>query len=162
MTVRANKPAFNIREKLKELDGKVSKNELKAPSFRADLSSNQSFSNGVNTKYAASTVHWDTHNAYNTSTYEYTVPIGGIYLITFMNWWGTSSGARDVVNLYINGSVVASDYAFTAAGGTLSAEFVWNLNADDKISIYVQQDSGGTLTFDANNQNNGFTATKIA
>lgn len=163
MTIRVNKQPVNIREKFAELDGKVNKNEpQRAPSFRADLSNNQSFANGVTTKYAASTVHWDTHNAYDTSTYEYVVPIGGIYLITFMNWWGTSSGDRDVVRLYVNGSVVASDYAFTPGGGTLSAEFVWNLNVNDRISIYIKQDSGGTLTFDANNQNNGFTATKIA
>ena len=103
MTVNITKSDFNLREKLKELDGKLNKVDFPlTPSFRADLSNNQTIANNTITKYAASTVHWDNFNGYNTTDYSYTIPIGGIYLITFMNWWGSSSGGRDIVMLYIN------------------------------------------------------------
>ena len=163
MTVRIQKPAVNIREKLAELDGKLNKVDFPlTPSFRADLSNNQTIGNNVATKYAASTVHWDNFNGYNTTDYSYTIPIGGIYLITFMNWWGSSSGGRDIVMLYINDTNVVRDYAYSPAGGTLSAEFVWNFSAGDVVTIYIQQSSGGSLTLDGSNLNNGWTGTKIA
>jgi hypothetical protein len=163
MTVRAHKPEFNFREKLKELDGKLNKVDFPlTPSFRADLSSNQAIAHNTATKYAASTVHWDNFNGYNTTDYSYTIPIGGIYLITFMNWWAAGGGDRDIVFLDINGTNVARDYSYSPAGGTLSAEFVWNFRSGDVVTIRIQQSSGGSLTLDANNLNNGWTGTKIA
>jgi len=163
MTVRANKPAFNIREKLKELDGKLSKVDFPlTPTFRADLSNNQTISTGVFTKYTANVVHWDNFNGYDTTNHRYIVPISGIYLITFMNWWGAKPEGRDIVALYVNGSNVARDYAFSGAGGTLSAEFVWNLSAGDQVEIYLRHDAGSSQALDANDLNNGFTMTKIA
>ena len=77
------------------------------------------------------------------------VPIGGVYLITFMNWWGSKPEFRDIVALYVNGSNVARDYAFSPTGGTLSAEFVWNLGAGDYVEIYLHQSSGSNQALDA-------------
>lgn len=163
MTVNITKSDFNLREKLKELDGKLNKVDFPlTPTFRADLASNQTISNGVFTKYAASTVYWDNFNAYDTTNHRYVVPIGGVYLITFMNWWASKPEARDIVGLYINGSNVARDYAFSPTGGTLSAEFVWNLSAGDYVELYIHQSSGSSQVLDSNDLNNGFTMTKIA
>ncbi len=163
MTVRIEKPAFNLREKFTELDGKLNKDEFPiTPSFRARLSSPQNVANSITTKYNATSVIFDNYNGYNTTDSSYTVPIGGIYLVTFSNWWENYIANRGIVRLFVNGTQVLASYPYVAGGGTLAAEFVTILNGGDVLTLYVDNESGTAQNLSSSDLNNGWTATKIA
>ena len=158
MTVYANKPAFNVREKLKELENKP----WCPPSFRVDLHAQQSIPNAAHTVYAAGTVHWDTHNAYDTDTYTYVVPISGIYLFNATQWWSNKAEGRTLSRILINGSAQAYHYELTNQGGSWTHQSMHSLSGGDRIQLTVYQASGGSTTIDPSNLNNGWTGVMVS
>jgi hypothetical protein len=161
MTVRITKSEINIREKLTELEGR-SKEPVEIPTFRGDLNGNQNIPDSVYTLYDVKTAHWDNYNGFDPSDSSYTIPINGVYLITFMQWWNNKPEGRSIMRVYVNGSAVTSDYHLTNAGGTMSTTAQLALDAGDKVQMYIHQNSGSTQAIDANDLNNGLGITKIA
>ena len=161
MTVRITKSEINIREKLTELEGR-SKEPAEIPSFRADLNGNQNIPDSTYTLYNAQQVHWDNYNGFNSSDSSYTIPMNGVYLINFMQWWATKPEGRTILRVYVDGNAVTSDYMLSPAGGTASTTAVLELESGNKVQMYIHQASGSTTALDANDLNNGLSITKIA
>jgi hypothetical protein len=158
MTVYANKPEINIREKLKELESKP----WCPPSFRVDLHQVQTIPGTAHTVYEAGTVHWDTHNAYDPETYTYVVPISGIYLFNATNWWSNKPEGRTLSRILINGSAQAYHYELTNTGGSWTHQSMHSLSGGDRIQMTVYQDSGSSQTLDPSNLNNGWTGVMVS
>jgi hypothetical protein len=158
MTVYANKPEINIREKLKELESKP----WCPPSFRVDLHQVQTIPDTAHTVYAAGTIHWDTHNAYDPDTYTYVVPISGIYLFNATNWWSNKPEGRTLSRILINGSAQAYHYELTNTGGSWTHQSMHSLNEGDRIQMTVYQASGSSQTLDPNDLNNGWTGVMVS
>lgn len=162
MTVRITKSEINIREKLTELEGR-SKEPVEIPTFRGDLfSSNQTIPDSTFTLYNMQHVHWDNYNGFNSSDSSYTIPINGVYLINFMQWWNSKPEGTTILRIYINGAAATSDYCLPPTGGSMSTTAMLALDAGDKVQMYIHQASGSAQDIDANDLNNGLTITKIA
>jgi hypothetical protein len=97
------------------------------------------------------TVGSDTHGAFNTGTYTYTVPVSGYYEINGHISVSTYSGAYSVCILLLkNGSIVASPYyehdSATPSGG-------WNYNflqlckAGDTLAIQISNNNPGSNSY---------------
>ena len=69
------------------------------PAFEAYLSSNQTISSGANTVVAFDTEVIDTNSAYNTSTYEFTVPTNqaGKYFV-YSNCYGSAQASAELAD----------------------------------------------------------------
>ena len=158
MTVIVTKPEINVREKLKELENTA----WCPPSFRVDLHTVQTIPNTSHTVYAAGTVHWDTHNAYDTETYTYVVPISGIYLFNATQWWANKPEGRSLSRILINGSASAYHYELSNTGGSWTHHSMHSLNKDDRIQIDIYQASGGSQQLDPSDLNNGWTGVMVS
>ena len=161
MTVYASKPEINVREKLKELEGRAVE-PIERPAFRADLTSNQSIPDATYTKYNMTHIKYDNFNGYDSDSVAYIIPESGIYLITFMQWWNSKPEGRSIMRIYVNDVAVTSDYHLTNQGGTMASTSTLSLNAGDKVQMYVFQNTGSSQFIDANDLNNGLAITRIA
>jgi len=84
-------------------------------------------------------------------------PRDGLYIITAMTNWATSSAGGRRASIRINGTD-ASDQRFAASVGTRNnLSHVCYLSANDAITLAANQDSGGTLAMD-----NGNTGTSLS
>jgi hypothetical protein len=162
MAVRITKPEINVREKLSELEGKADKIITGPPSFRVDLHAVQTIASTAHTVYAAGTIHWDTHNAYDTDTYTYTVPISGIYLFNVTNWWSSKPEGRSLSRVLINNVAAAYHYELSDAGGSWTHQSMHNLTKGDTVQMTIYQDSGSSQTLDPDNLNNGWTGVMVS
>jgi hypothetical protein len=98
---------------------------------------------------------FDTHAAFNVSTYRYTVQVPGRYRHSGVISWVATTGAGDGdVRLYKNGAFVKLIPG--AKNGTSSSTFnipftfLDTANAGDYYEIYAQQSSGGNLNIRTN------------
>ena len=158
MTVYASKPDINVREKLKELESSI----WCPPSFRVDLGSVQTVANVTHAIYQASTVHWDTHNAYNAETYTYVIPISGIYLFNVTQWWSNKAEGRSLSRILINDIPQAYHYELSNTGGSWTHQSMHSLNGSDRIQVSIYQDSGNSQNLDPSNLNNGWTGVMVS
>lgn len=159
MTVYATKPAFNVREKLKELENP---SPWTPPSFRVDLTSTQTVASSTWTVYAAGTVHWDTHSAYDTSTYSYVVPISGIYLFNATQWWSNKPEGQTISGIVINGVRQAYHYELTQSGGSWTHQSMHSLSSGDNVKLEINQASGTSQQLDQSDLNNGWTGVMVS
>jgi hypothetical protein len=130
--------------------------------FAAD-SSGITMNNGVSTKMIYGTEIFDLSSAYNTTNGRFTAPEAGYYFF-FANWRapvGSGTNCRCDTSFYKNGTAAgaiggmnqtnSNDYA---SYGTL----VSNLNANDYIEVYGNQNSGANVsTSNGNNAGSGGT-----
>ena len=158
MTVYASKPDINVREKLKELESSV----WCPPSFRVDLGAVQTVVSVSHAIYQASTIHWDTHNAYDPGTYTYVIPISGIYLFNATQWWANKPEGRSLSRILINGDPQAYHYELSNAGGSWTHQSMHNLSKGDRIQMSIYQDSGSSQMLDPSNLNNGWTGVMVS
>lgn len=158
MAMNISRKEINIRNKLNELENKA----WCPPSFRVDLSAPQSVASVQHVIYAANTIHWDTHNAYEPETYTYVIPITGIYLFNATNWWGNMPEGRSLSRILINGDPQAYHYELSNAGGSWTHQSMHSLNEGDRIQISIYQDSGSTHLLDPSDLNNGWTGVMVS
>jgi hypothetical protein len=127
--------------------------------FLARINTNQSIATATITKVAFDTEIFDTANAYDTTNYRFTAPIGGYYLIGFDVSWGVYSAGHQVfMYIYKNGAIYAKPLIpFRDSGsdvvstGTFSK--VVELAAGDYVEAFVQHNRGSAATFYDNNAN---------
>ena len=162
MAVKFTKPEINVREKLAELEGKADKIITGPPSFRVDLHTTQAVTSTAWEVYEAGTVHWDTHNAYDTDTYTYVVPLSGIYLFNVTNWWSTKPEGRSLSRVLINSVAAAYHYELSDSGGSWTHQSMHNLTKGDAIQMQIYQASGSDQNMDANDLNNGWTGVMVS
>lgn len=159
MTVKITKQEVDLRDKITSLENPT---VWTPPSFRVDLASAPTVATSVWTTYPASTVHWDTHGAYEADTYTYVVPVTGIYMFLCTNWWSNMPEGRTISRILINGDAAAYHYELTNTGGSWTHQSMHNLSKGDRIQIQVHQASGSSQLMDPNNLNNGWTGVMVS
>lgn len=120
---------------------------------------NQSIANNSNTQTMTfATKAFDTHNAYNTSTGIYTVPVSGKYLLTAnIRFTAYSASDSPQVRIYKNGTKVAAGgtIAFTTSNGWFAAVSDFeSCNAGDTLEFRAFQASGSSQTLDGDTTEN--------
>lgn len=139
---KINSPAF------------VAPNEVVAASYETNAGLSVSTATVTTVLYEDKIL--DTHNSYNTSTGEYTIPVSGIYEILAKVYfdsssaWGTAEAAS--VRIYIDGTEKSASNieAITTAGGAVQVNpgtvfYLASLNKGQIVTIRVRQDSGSTI-----------------
>jgi hypothetical protein len=117
------------------------------PSLGVYMSSTQSIASGVRTKVAFNTIDFQRGSNYNTSTYRFTAPIEGVYLIQAHLYIYTVNQAE--VHIFKNGSLfirsAGTQVASTNPNGA-QVNHILNLAAGDYVEIYGEQSNGNTQT----------------
>ncbi len=119
--------------------------------------------NNTATTLLYSVKDYDSHNAYNTGTGIYTVPVSGKYRVTGgVSWSLTGSVASDgkiIMNAFKNGSIHSQMTTWTSQvaspnfDGELSGSTTINCNAGDTINISGLKNS--SITYTANSSASG-------
>jgi len=113
---------------------------------------------------------FDTHGAFNTSTFRYVVPVSGLYdVFGIIRLVGTNVLA-DVYNalLYVNGvSTIAGDMSNATVGTEFQRSITakLNLRAGDYLELYLfgrGNNSASTLTVQSGNGSSYLTVSKIS
>ena len=132
-------------------------------SFQAYNTTNQTgIVDTTPTKVAFQAEEWDSHNCFNTSTYEFTPPIAGYYLITAGIQAGhTDTNAFCLPTLYKNGSWYKEGVGATGHSSlwasTNSSFLVYANGTTDYFSIYSYGRSGsGTYTLVSQGAGRGY------
>ena len=106
-------------------NGNLTTMKTNYPAFEAFLGSNQSVSDGVETKIQFNTENFDTDNCYDNSTnYRFTPNVAGKYFVyckVECDSAGSNSNYRSIAQIRKNGSEVGRDYQFpsTAASSNI-------------------------------------------
>lgn len=120
------------------------------PSFQIHMSANQSVSNDTWTKVELSNEIFDTNNAFDTSTYRFTVPtgLGGKYLFHYgAQIADINDTKRGEARFYKNGSGYNfgrnNNYS-SSAGAALYCigSAIITMSAGDYLELYVYQNNG--------------------
>ena len=104
----------------------------------------QSFTDSVDADVLYEDRVFDTHNAYNTTTGVYTVPVAGVYLIQAKISFAASSGTwglGEVGNIYIYVNGVLSSNAFLRMEATVALTFVANIPSTFYSGSFVKGDT---------------------
>ena len=127
------------------------------PAFIAGLSSQQTISSSTTTTVAFASEILDTDNAYNNSTYTFTVPLNGMYCFnaTFQSDSGTTFNNNPHIAVVHRDS---SGNPYTSGGGNADGFINYNFTFNgmthtqflrcyvgDTVKIQVQQFSGSNL-----------------
>ena len=125
------------------------------PAFLVFMDANQTVSTSTWTKLQLDTETYDTDNAFDTSSYKFTVPTGkgGKYFFTLAGGTNTlNSSAVSAVRLYKNGSAVnesfSRSYPNQNTGGYPHKNCVLDLADADYIELYGQHTKGSNAEFD--------------
>lgn len=117
--------------------------------------------NVASSVYIYEDIDFDTHNAYNTSTGEYTVPVSGYYKID-AKFANSTSTINTSCLLYVDGVEVSEHQARVGASTTFimpSLSEKYYLNKGQVVSIYA--DASTASTSDANSVRNTFSIARI-
>ena len=127
---------------------------VNTPAFRAYLSGNQSISSDSAVKINFDAETFDTNNAYDTSTYKFTVPSGqaGKYFFYCQLRKGTTTSNLTLVYFYVNGSSKGYVRQTTASQNTNQISHIIDLSAGDYVEIYAY-DAGGSASILSNADN---------
>lgn len=133
--------------------------ETIAASYETDAA--LSIANNTQTTVVFEDKIFDTHNAMNTSTGEYTIPQSGIYKIAANCRWSSISGmTRTFITVHVNGTEVKrgidENATFTPQVSTLL-----EVNKGDLITVQMYQITGGNLALDSYGAVNFVTINKI-
>lgn len=122
--------------------------ETETVAARYTSDSGQSIPNLAETLVKFEDIDYDTHNAYDTSTGIFTVPVSGFYDISAVIGFSTANVGAYYAAIYIDGSIKArgSVYYCSADRGYGSLFNKINLNKGQEVSIYIYHDSGASRT----------------
>ena len=128
------------------------------PAFSVKLSVTQSLVEVTATKMQFDTKDFDTDNAFDTSTYEFTVPTGkaGVYAFNLNTRVVTDTNttlARTLLYIYKNGSPIKRSYNYFSTSyirsNSLELSAILNLAEGDEVCGYAYVDTtdnaGGSL-----------------
>jgi len=142
------------------------------PNFSATVGTSHNLTSSSWTKVQFDTENFDTNNAFDTSTYRFTVPSGqggkyqfnGHFIVSAI---GASELDESGIAFYLNGSLNSNHYSYfannpiTYIGQSLSS--VIDLSAGDYVELYAYVvDLSGTPQINAfSADNSGFSGYKI-
>jgi len=123
------------------------------PNFKILLTSNQSISNGTETKISFNSTEFDTASGWNSSSYKYIIPSGqgGLWFISTnarMSGGGNNTMGAGDLNLYKNNDTVAHvglTPNTSSAMGIFGAYIggIFNVSAADEIYVKAYITAGG-------------------
>jgi hypothetical protein len=135
--------------------------ESNSPYFRAYMGGTNTLNNNVTTKVVYDTVSWNVGGTYSTGSSRWTPGVQGRYLINAqvtMNW---SDSAGDRIDLLIrkNGSNVIyrrlkSGGSFGGNESSILLSGTVDLDSDDYVEAFCEQDSGSSRTYSGGNEYN--------
>lgn len=121
--------------------------------FRASLSANQTgIASITQTKLAFASVAFDRLGNFDTSLNRFTPPAAKpVYLGARVNLQGAVAGSLAVLQIFKNGSVLASQpfYVDAAGEGWAGVNVVDNPSGADYYEAYIYGNSAGTMTVTA-------------
>ena len=130
-----------------------------APSFVAYRNSTQSITSATNTIMVFNTEAYDTNSAYDTTNGKFTVPVGEGGKYFFSSTWimaGMGDGTKNSIALWKNGSSYTSPYFDYDSNSPTASTYLYNriigiltLSAGDYVQINAYQNTGGTVTTQA-------------
>jgi hypothetical protein len=128
--------------------------ETETVAARYKTNSGQSLSNSVEETVLYNTKDHDTHNAYNTTTGIYTVPVSGYYMINTKAATNETPGAGDYLQmlLKVNDVTVSRHRVEFAAAGTTSAFFHPKIDESiylekgDEVKVIAVRNANSSLT----------------
>jgi len=146
MTVRANKPAFSIREKLKELDGKQDK-LLNRPAFSCASSGTYTTTTGSQNlaSFCGAIVNFDYGG--NLTNGRFTAPWSGLYHFDLKFSCSYSSGYL-YSYVFKNGGGIPNVFVqYFQTSNTCTLSFRVYANAGDYFEPYIDNNyAGGTIS----------------
>ena len=116
------------------------------------LTTPQSVANGALTVLKFDTKDYDTHNAYNSATGIYTVPVAGKYRASFQYGWASTAVFTAYAYIYKNGALVVQNFQTTDSSNNKLLGVIpktLNCQAGDTIDFRVQQNTGAINTLTA-------------
>lgn len=127
---------------------RIAQSVLDASKTRAETTGNVAISKGVDTIIAYSDdstpPNSDANGNYNTSTYVYTAPSTGRYILELSTSAGDANitTASVVTKVYVNG-VETNSFAFTTSSATQTGtrDVTLTLNSSDVVSVYATIDT---------------------
>lgn len=132
-TTAVTAPSSNPRHDLVVLDPQNPHDE-----FRAHLAANQSVTSSTFTKIVFDTKEYDTANAYDTTTGEFTVPRNGTYIVSAYVHGTMSSGNNVACRVVVNGtshSRVGEQIPGGGGSGQMGSSVTIRLNSGDKVTV---------------------------
>ena len=127
----------------------------------------QTINSGVTADLVFEDVVYDSHNAYNTSTGEYTVPVSGTYKLSTKNTTNSFSAGtqyRFDINVLVNGISQTAMFPSGTTGSSTHSEFFHDeleLSKGDVVKITFRNSAATNLSFQAVGIRNVFTISKI-
>ena len=142
--------------------------ETNVPYFRAYMGGTNTLADNTTTKVAFDSVSWNVGGTYATGTYRWTPGTAGRYFIHSKIQIDFGDGAGDKCDLFLrkNGSNV--NYHRIMAGGNHGASSSVNLtctvdlDADDYVEVFAEQNSDAGKNFDGTSQYNWWEGFLIA
>jgi hypothetical protein len=137
--------------------------DTRVVAMRAYVNTTQTgVTNGSDVQIQYNAVQYDTHGAFNTGTYSYTVPVSGYYKINMQVNESSTSG--NGVLAYRHTTSGSSIYI---GGGALSATRIGAAAQDyfaagDIIAFYINQASGGSVSIATGNTNSFVTVQRLS
>ena len=119
------------------------------PAFMATQNASQSVANNTQTKLQLQSKSWDTHNAFDTTNYRFTIPNGfaGKYVFFYAIRFD-SLGNSDIfqIQIYKNGVLENRSRQISTMGvadnAVIIAEFADDGSVGDYYEVYVQHNYG--------------------
>jgi len=130
---------------IKRLSGPSSIGATETVAARVYAASNQAVSGSPTINL--DTVSLDTHGAFNTSTYTYTVPVGGLYQVSGQITYAANTTGYRLARIVKNGSVITETLSAASNADKTSAvtSTLVRCNAGDTFTLQGEQGSGGSL-----------------
>ena len=113
--------------------------------------SNQTISSATYTTVALNAESFDTNNNFNTSTYKYTPPVNGFYMLTGQLFADQADGAHTIVQIKKNSTTIAEQRVVYPPGANLNraanASVLAQLTTSDEITLvaYIEDVSTPTV-----------------
>lgn len=134
---------LTVSNEIKDANGQILSN---TPAFSAKVSSNQNITESISTKIQFDTLDFDTDNAFDTSTYTFTVPTGkaGKYAFNItgrIDAQANTTLARCILYIYKGGAAHKRVYNYFSTNyiraNSLSMSAIMDLAEGDEISGYA-------------------------
>ena len=144
--------ATDVVETAKIKDGAVTPekwtNPYKFYAYRG--TSNQIISSGTFTTVALNAESFDTNNNFNTSTYKYTPPVNGFYMLTGQVFADFVDGVFMIIQILKNSTIIAEQRVTYPSGLNLNraanASVLAQLTTSDEITLVAYIDDVSTPT----------------
>ncbi|MFI1535585.1 C1q-like domain-containing protein [Streptomyces anandii] len=124
---------------------------LNPPAFLGYQGSAQSTPNNTATPINLDSEQFDTYNGHSTSsnTSRYVAQVAGYYFVYGSVTWQTNASGIRVCQLAKNGTAVTGAYTATTTtsfNATANTACIVQLNANDYVEVWGNQNSGGALS----------------